>query len=369
MKKILYIVNHIDWFWSHRLPIVKAAKDAGWEVHVAVAGSAKDPRFAQHGFISHELPLLPGTLNPFPALGLLMAIENIIREVKPDVMHAITIKHVFFAGLAVKRHKDIRTIHTIAGLGYLFSAEGFKPKLMRTVLGPILKLSLRNSMVTVQNQDDRNILIQRGFVIPEKCIIIPGSGIDTTAFAPKPENEKNPPCVVMATRLLQEKGVSIFVEAARILKKRGVNARFIIAGDLAPYAPRALTAEDMKKMTADGAAEWPGKVTDMPPFYAASSVVVYPSWYREGIPKVLLEAAAAGKPIITTDHSGCRDAVRNNDNGILVPVKDAAATANAIEKLLKDKNLRHAMGLRSRERAEKEFDVRIVVKETLRLYG
>ncbi len=254
-KRILYIVNHIDWFWSHRLPVVQAAKDAGWEVHVAVAGSSKDPRFAQHGFISYELPPLPGTLNPFPALRLLVAIESLIRDVNPDVMHAITIKHVFFTGLAAKLHKNIRTVHTIAGLGYMFSAEGLKPKLMRFTLGPILKFSLKNSMVTVQNQDDRDILIQRRFLNPENCIIIHGSGIDTTVFTPRSESEKNPPLVVMATRLLQEKGVSVFIEAARILKKRGTNARFIVAGDLAPYAPRALTAEDMKKMTADGAAE------------------------------------------------------------------------------------------------------------------
>jgi glycosyltransferase involved in cell wall biosynthesis len=176
------------------------------------------------------------------------------------------------------------------------------------------------------------------------------------------------PVVLLPTRLIREKGVIVFIEAARILKARGVNAKFQIAGGMEGHNPNKISKEEMETLTADGATEWLGRVTDMPALYASAALIAYPSYYREGVPKVLLESAAMGKAIITTDHPGCREAVADNDNGLLVPVKDAQATADAIETLLKDPVRRKEMGARSRERAEKEFDVRLIVDQTLKVY-
>lgn len=352
--KLLYVINHVDWFWSHRLPLAKAAQDAGYDVHVAVHG-ASDPRFAQHGFTSHELPEFP------PAVSWRLC--KLVRRLKPDLMHAITLKYSFLAGLAT-RHKPMRRIFTIAGLGYLFADEA---GLLRLMVMPLLKYALGNATIIVQNPDDRDILMKRGVI--KSATLIRGSGVDISNYTPTKNNEETPPIVLMPTRLLRDKGVMVFAEAANILKARGVNARFQIAGGMEGHNPATLTESDMKSISANGAVEWLGRVNDMPALYARATVIAYPSWYREGVPKVLLESVAMGKAIVTTDHPGCREAVTHNVNGLLVPVKDANATANAIEKLLNDPALRQTMGAAGRKKAEEEFDVRRVVEKTLVVYA
>lgn len=357
-KKILYIINHIDWFWSHRLPLALAAKESGWDVHVAVTG-AKDPRFQQYGFTAHELSA--------PAPRIPWDICRLVCRIKPDLIHAITLKYAVFTGLGSWCRTNTPRIYTVAGLGWLFSGEGIKPKLFRLFGYPLLKISFRNARVIVQNPEDGALLVRRGII--KNFTLIRGSGVDTVQFSPKTDTETLPPLVLMSARLLPEKGVAVFIEAARILKKRGIDARFQIAGPLAPYNPNALTEQDMKNLTKDGNVAWLGKMDHMPTLYATATLVVYPSWYGEGIPKVLLEAAACGKAIITTDHPGCREAVRDGENGLLVPVRDAQATADAIEKLLKDPERRKNMGEKSRARAEAEFEIGRIVQETLKLYS
>lgn len=351
--KILYVINHIDWFWSHRLPLAKAAQDAGYDVHVAVHG-ANDVRFAKYGFTAHELPEFPPLVS--------WRLGQLARSLKPDLIHAITLKYSFLTGLAT-RHTKTRRVFTIAGLGYLFSEDA---ALLRLLVMPLLKYALGNARIIVQNPDDCDILICRGVI--RDAVLIRGSGVDTAIFNQAHNNEENPPIVLMPTRLLRDKGVMVFAEAAKILKDRGVNARFQIAGGMEGHNPATLTESDMKSMIEDGAVEWLGRVNEMPALYARAAVIAYPSWYREGVPKVLLEAAAMGKAIVTTDHPGCREAVTHGVNGLLVPVKNAQATAEAIEKLLNDPDLRARMGTAGRKKAEEEFDVRLVVERTLKTY-
>lgn len=374
--KLLYIINHIDWFWSHRLPLATGARDAGWEVVVCVEGASKDSKLAENGFTGRELPSADKGFAPFAVLNIILAIHRLIKEEQPVLLHAITLKYAFMAGLAARFHKDIRIIHTLAGLGYLFSGEGTKPKILRTLVGPFLKIALKhkNAQIIFQNPDDLKIMLSCGFVREEQTHLIRGSGVDTDAFryAPEEENpaaENDTPIVVMPTRLVHDKGVAVFVEAARILKKRGPKARFQIAGGLVTNNPLAVSKDEMEKLCEDGTVEWLGKVSDMPGLLARATLIVYPSYYREGIPKVLLESCATGRAIVTTDHPGCREAVTDGDNGLLVPIKDTQATAAAIEKLLADPQTRKAMGMRSRARAEEEFDVRKIVKATLAVYA
>ncbi|MEZ5919079.1 MAG: glycosyltransferase family 4 protein [Alphaproteobacteria bacterium] len=374
--KLLYIINHIDWFWSHRLPLAAGARDAGWDVVVCVEGASKDTKLTENDFTGRELPPADKGFAPFAVLAIIAAIHHLIKEERPVLLHAITLKYAFMAGLAARFHKDIRVVHTLAGLGYLFSGEGTKPKILRALVGPFLKLALKhkNAQIIFQNPDDLEIMLSRGFVRKEQTYLIRGSGVDTEAFRYVPEEEKSSaendtPIVVMPTRLVHDKGVAVFVEAARLLKKRGSKARFQIAGGLVTNNPLAISKEEMDKFCADGAVEWLGKVSDMPGLLARATLIVYPSYYREGIPKVLLESCATGRAIVTTDHPGCREAVTDGDNGLLVPVKDPQATAAAIEKLLADPQTRKAMGARSRARAEDEFDVRKIVKATLDVYG
>ncbi len=357
--RILYIINHVDWFWSHRLPLAKAAKEQGWDVHVAVHGARRDPRFAAHGFTPHELPASP--------LGTMYGIHKVIGEVKPALLHAITLKYAFLAGLALLLHPHTKRVFTIAGLGYLFSGDGLKPKLLRIFISPLFKFVLRNAAIIVQNPDDRSILIKNRLI--KDATLIRGSGVDTRQYRPQPDKEQTPPIVLMPTRLVRDKGVVVFIEAARILKAKGINARFQVAGGMEGDNPNTISKSEMESLVADGATEWLGRVNDMPALYATAAIVAYPSWYREGVPKVLLEAAASGKAIVTTDHPGCREVVVSGENGYLVPVKNAQATANAIEKILNDPALRERMGAAGRQKALNEFDVAHVVAQTLGVYS
>ncbi len=369
--KLLYVINHIDWFWSHRLPLARGAQEAGYDVHVAVTGAEGDKNLKKEGFTGHELPASDQGFLPLTMLKTIWAIHKLMHTEKPTLVHAITLKYAFLAGLAGRLNPDVKLVHTLAGLGYLFAGEGCKPKVLRTLIGPVLKLALKgkNTELIFQNPDDLALLLSRNFAREEQCTLIRGSGVDTEEFKPQPEPEElEAPVVVMPTRLVHDKGVAVFVEAARILKARGITAQCQIAGGVTTNNPLAISQAEMEEMVADGAAQWLGKVSDMPKLLAGATLIVYPSYYREGIPKVLLESAAMGKAIITTDHPGCREAVAHNDNGLLVPVKDAEATANAIEALLGDKEKRQSMGKKSRQRAEQEFDVRLIVEKTLQVY-
>ena len=358
-KKILYIINHVDWFWSHRLPLAAAARKDGWDVHIAVPGGPRDARFKDYDFQVHDLE--------GRAFAMMGSIRSVVRAVKPDLVHAITIKMAFLTGLAAGRRTH--RIFTIAGLGFLFSSSGIKPRLLRAVVKPFLKQALQGAAIIVQNPDDARTLVQAGLITDQDVRLIRGSGVDIKRFAPIKDLEASPPVVLMPTRLIREKGVAIFAQAAQILKasfkSKGLDVRCVIAGGLDDTNPHAITARDMQGLTADGALEWAGKIDDMARALNECALVAYPSWYGEGIPKVLLEAAACGKAIITTDHTGCREVVEHGVNGYLVPVQDAQALADAIEVILSNPDLRDGMGRKSRARAEREFNVDLIVRQTL----
>ncbi|MCC6598808.1 MAG: glycosyltransferase family 4 protein [Alphaproteobacteria bacterium] len=370
-KKLLYVINHIDWFWSHRLALAEGAQQEGWVVGVAVTGAGKDERLGEKGFGAFELPPADKGFAPFTILKIVYAVYNLLQKEKPDVVHAITLKYAFIAGLAARFDKNVRVVHTLAGLGYLFSGEGFKPKMLRTLVGPFLKLALKHprAQIIFQNPDDQDLMIHRGFVHREQCHLIRGSGVDLDIFSVMDAQKEDPPIVLMPTRLVHDKGIAVFIQAACLLQARGVEARFQLAGGLTRNNPLAISKEQMEKMLENTPVEWLGRVEDMPGLLARASIICYPSYYGEGIPKVLLEAAASGLAIVTTDHPGCREAVKDGENGLLVPPRDARATADALETLLADKGLRAQMGQAGRKRAETHFDVRLIVKDTLRVYN
>lgn len=370
-RKLLYVINHIDWFWSHRLPLARAAQQRGWKVSVAVTGAGRDARLAGQGFQGLDLPPADQGFGPLAVLKIISAIHALIKHEKPDVVHAITLKYAFIAGLAARLSPDVKIVHTIAGLGYLFAGEGLKPKILRLVVGPFLKCALKHprAQIIFQNPDDQDLMIKRGFVHASQCHLIRGSGIDLEAFPFTGEPEDaGLPVVLMPTRLVHDKGIAVFIEAAKILRTEGLEARFQIAGGVTRNNPLAISESEMKAMIEGSPVEWLGRIDDMPALFAASTLVCYPSYYGEGVPKVLLEAAASGRAIVTTDHPGCREAVKDGENGLLVPVKDARAAAAAVALLLRDAPLRRSMGKASRLRAEEHFDVRLIVNETLRVY-
>ncbi len=361
-RKLIFVINHMDWFWSHRLPLAEGAKQAGWDVHVCAAGAQDDQRLQENNFQGLALSSCPHKI--------LIDLWRVMAQEKPDLIHVITLKYAFFCGLVSRFHPNIKIIHTIAGLGYLFSGEGFKPKILRALIGPLLKFALKheNAKIIFQNPDDMALMIKRGFVHERQCHLIKGSGVDLTQYKAKAEPKEKEPLIVMTTRLVHDKGVAVFIEAAKILQERGVKARYQIAGGAVSNNPLGISECEMNEMIDGSPVEWLGRISDMPKLYAEANMIVYPSYYGEGVPKVLLEAAATGRAIITTDHAGCREAVEDGKTGFLVPIKDPKATADAMETLIKDTKLRAAMGKAARSFAQENFDVKSVVARTIALY-
>lgn len=370
-QKFLLVVNDMAWFWSHRLPLARDILAQGAELHLATNGAGADASVAALGIKGHDLPAHTGSLNPLNQIRLAVKIFQTLQAVKPDIVHAITVRHAFFTGLASRLAKTPRAVFTVAGLGALFNSENPKVKAVRTVVVPLFKLAFggQGRFVIFQNPDDAKALVRSGAIPKERCTIIRGSGVDPAQFAYTPEAEAPMPSVLFCSRLLKAKGIGEFVHAARILKSKGIAARFVVAGDIAPGNHDSVTAEELKDWKDEGAAEFLGHRTDIADLMRQAAIVTLPSYYGEGVPKVLLEAAATGRAIVTTDMPGCRETVEDGVTGILVEPRDAWSLAAALEKLLADVPLRKSMGEKARVRIETDFTVEKVNAKTMAVYA
>ena len=319
------------------------------------------------GFAHHLLPLSRPGIGMVREIRSALAIWRLVRRLRPDIVHLVTIKPVIYGGLAARLARVPAVVSAISGLGYVFLARGTGAALRRRLVFTAYRIALGhpNGRVIFQNRDDATLLeaaVPRGH-----SALIRGSGVDPTRFRvfPLPEG---PPLVVLAARLLWDKGVGEFVEAARILSERGVRARFALVGETDSENRSGIPADVVEEWRRDGVVEIWGRRDDMPEVFAQSTLVCLPS-YREGLPKVLIEAAACGRAIVTTDVPGCREIVRDRDNGLLVPARDAQALAEGLRELIEDRELRDRMGVRGRERVEAEFADEHVVRATLDLYA
>ena len=362
--KILFVVTEDWYFVSHRLPLAVAACEAGYNVAVATRARqhAETIRKAGIRLIPFELSRRAG--NPLlEFLGLLL----LYRRERPDIVHHIALKPVLLGALACRLAGLQAQVNAVAGLGWLFISRSRMARLVSPMIRWMLArlLSAPRCLVIVQNPDDAELLKQAG--VPESHLrMIRGAGVDTCEFSPSPESPE-PICVVLATRILWDKGVGEFVEAARQLKQDGVKARFVLVGEPDPDNPASVPEATLHAWQEEKVVEWWGHRDDMSTVFQAAHVVCLPS-YREGLPKVLLEAAACARPIVTTDVPGCREVVREGENGLLVPVRDAQALADALLRLINNSELRAKMGKRSREIAVEEFSLEYVIAETLNIY-
>ena len=365
-SKILYIVNDPAFFLSHRLPIAVKAKQNGYEVVVATGPGEEVEDINAAGIRHYLLPLTRGGTNPLAELRLFVSIARFFRLEQPDLVHLVTIKPVLYGGVLARLMRVPAMVAAISGMGYLFTdrrreaARKFVEMFYRQALGH------KNNRVIVQNQADRKALQTMGALSNNQDVLIPGSGVDLEEFSPSPLPDGTP-LVVLPARMLWDKGVGEFVRAAEMLKKQGVEAHFVLAGGHDLQNPSGISLQQLEAWQAQGPVEWWGHCRDMPDVLARASIVVLPS-YREGMPKTLLEAAAAGRAIVTTDAPGCRDVVESGKNGELVPIKDAQALAQVMGRLLADRKLLEEMGRRSREKAEAEFGVERVVAAHMEIY-
>lgn len=359
--------------WESRMEVAHKARDLGHEVVLGIinADDATKEKGKAAGFTVRPLQNSTNSMGVLSGLSMARDMRALIKQEQPDIMHTVTLKYGFMASFAAQNFKDLRKINTMAGLGYLFRSDDTKSAVLRAGLKPLLRHTFRrpNTTMIFQNVDDLELMVREKYVKSEDCVLIKGSGVYLDRFTPKKsDGSSGTPIVLMPTRLVHEKGVAVFVEAARLLKERGIQAQFQIAGGETKHNPKAISRAQMEEMVSDGSAQWLGRVNDMPNLLSNARLIVYPSYYGEGIPRVLLESCAAGRAIVTTDHPGCREAVDHGLNGHLVPVKDAFETANAIEAILSDGNLRTQMEIESRLKAENEFDIHKIVDQTVALY-
>lgn len=365
-QQLLFIVTEDWYFVSHRLPLAIAAQAAGFDVTVAT-------RVTAHGEVIRNagIRLVPFGLsrrggNPLAEIARLI---SLLRQEKPDLVHLVALKPVLYGGIAAYLVRIPAIVNAVAGLGWLFTSGGWRARWIRPVIRRFLawRLSAKNAVTIVQNSDDLALLQQAG-VPPAQLCLIRGAGIDADVFTSALVPPPLPITVALVARMLWDKGVGEFVDAARQLHQQGVPARFVLVGGPDPGNPTSISESTLRAWHGHDGIEYWGQREDMPAVLRLAHIACLPSYYGEGLPKSLLEAAAAGLPIVTTDAPGCREVVTNGDNGVLVPPRDAAALADALRRLIADAGLRAQMGARSRERALAEFSQTQVIAQTLQLY-
>lgn len=368
--KVLLFAN-TDWYlYNFRRNLARALRESGWEVVLVSPPGRYGGALAEAGFRWRPLRLASGGLHP---AGDLMALGRIVRlylRERPDLVHHFTVKCVLYGTVGARLAGVRGVVNAVTGMGHVFTDRGPRARLLRAGLLPLYRWCLRQPRVrvVVQNEADQDELLAMRAVDPRSTRVIRGSGVDCVRFRPPTEAAARPvPRVLFASRLLWEKGVGEFVAAARALRDAGVAAEFVCAGDYYPDNPSGLTNAEVAELAADGAVAFIGQVDDMPRLIGGSDLVVLPS-YREGTPKILLEAAAMGRAIVATDIPGCRGVVEDGVNGLLVPLRDAGSLAAAVRQLLEDAPRRAAMGRAGREIVERLFDEHRVLEETLALY-
>jgi len=368
--KIIIVVNELWFFLSHRLPIALAARDAGYEVHIASRSSTNTEieQLNQEQLQFHYIDFYRGSTRAWQELKILRDLNKLYREVQPDIVHHVTIKPVLYGTLIARWVGGIQILNAISGLGYLFIAQGWKSSIRKKLLlwGYRALLHHKKVYILFQNPDDQTLFSQNKITYPEHAFIIKGSGVDLNKFAFKPI-PKGRPKIILVARMLWDKGVGEFVQAAMILKNQNLDLEFILVGSNDSGNPKSIPTQQLEQWHKSKTLDWLGERKDIVQLLTDSHIAVLPS-YREGLPKFLIEAAAIGRPIIATDVPGCREVVKNAENGTLVPARDAKQLSIAINKLANDSKLLVTMGKNSRLIAEQEFSIEQVVEKTLALY-
>jgi glycosyltransferase involved in cell wall biosynthesis len=367
MKKILFIVN-VDWFFvSHRLPIALEAIRQGYEVHIVTTVTDKLDLLEKSGLIVHNLSL-HRSRSGISIFSEFWALLSIIKDITPDIVHLVTIKPVLLGGIASRLANVPAVVSAISGLGFTFHGNGFVFSLRRKFISLFYYLSLghKNQKIIFQNNDDKLKLFKIRKDINNRSVLILGSGVDLSLYSVV-ENNFNHPVVMMAARLLSSKGVREFVQASKIICTDNKNVRFVLLGDTDPLNPESIKKSEISQWKEDGLVEIWGYRSDMNNIIPKANIVVLPSYYGEGLPKVLIEAAACGRVVITTDHPGCKDAITQK-TGVLIPIKNSEALADAIRDLLQNPQKAIKMGEAGRELAEQNYSIEKVCKKHIKIY-
>lgn len=367
--RVLFFVT-VDWaFLNFRTSLVKHLVAQGIEVHVGTSAGTRIPDITALGCIHHVIDFERRGINPLHELKTLKQMRSLCQQIRPDVVHSFAIKPALYVGLISNSLRHIPFMSTITGLGYAFINRSLPALIIRLVIkiGFRFASKHRNTFLIFQNPDDCQVFTQAKMVRKDRAKTIPGSGVDIKKFSVQPSPPASPVIALFPARLLYDKGIREIVEAMRILKRDGVHVILRLAGDIDGDNPRTATAADVAEWSREGLVEFLGHQADMVPAYRDCHFVVLPS-YREGVPMALLEAAACGRAIVTTDVPGCREVVVDGINGILVKVRDAVSLAEGIRSLTENCGLRDHFARAGRQRVESIFSSDVVNRQVLDYY-
>lgn len=369
-RTILFLVTEDWYFLSHRLPLARAAMAEGARVAVACRVTGRRGEIEGEGIALYPIPFRRSGRNPLSDLRTLAAIHALYRRLRPDLVHHVAVKPVLYGSLAAWMAGVPAVVNAMAGLGFLFISTGAFARVARPGVTALFRILLNraNSMLILQNPDDQAMFVERIGVRPARTTIVPGSGVDIDRFAPSPPPETGDGKVIATcvSRMLWDKGIGELVEAARLLRTRGAPVRIRLVGPT-DENPASIPEEVLQGWQREGIVEVSGPSSDIPGVYRDCHIAVLPS-YREGFPKSLLEAAACGRPMVATDVPGCREICIDQVTGLLVPAREAAPLADAIERLAADAAMRDALGQAARLAVEKQFSDRAIAGQTMALY-
>ena len=367
--KLLMIVNEDRFFLSHRKEIALAAQEAGWDVTVVCKDTGRWQEVEALGLKVLELPINPTGMNLRQELRTWWFLYTLYKRNRDAVVHHVGLKNILWGGLAAKLTGVRGVVNAVSGLGAIFSNE----KMGITAKGilAVMRFSNRRNKVKVifQNQEDRNLFLQHGVITEGQAAFIKGSGVDLNVFKYVPEQESETLKVVFTARMVKEKGVIELIEAAeRLRKEYEGRVEFWLCGRLAVNAD-AVSKEELESRCDGRYIKWLDFQKDIKKILEQCHIMAFPSYYREGVPKSLIDVCAIGRPIVTTNSIGCKDVVDDGVNGFLIPTRDCEALAEKLRILIEDKELRVRMGKAAREKAEHEFSIEKVIKRHLEIYN
>lgn len=373
---ILFVANEAYFFYSHRLPVARAAIAEGAHVHLAAPtdhvwapASFDIAVLEREGIRFHPLPVSRRGRNPFEELATLLAMARLFRAIKPDLLHLLTIKPILYGGALARWLAVPAVVMAFTGLGHVFAGRERSLALIRPFVLALLRIGLGHPKLRAifQNRGDFETIVGATGFPRRMATVIPGAGVELDRFRPRPATP-GVPLAILAARLIWDKGIAEFVEAARIARQRGAEVRFVLVGDTHPSNPRAVPEAQLRAWAAEGTVEWWGRRDDMDEVLAAAAIVCLPSTYGEGVPKVLLEALAAGRAVVATDIPGCREVIVDDENGVLVAPGDPDALARAVIALADDPARRARLGAAGRRLAEASLGVEAIAQATLAVY-
>ncbi len=369
--RIVFFANTEWYLYNFRRSLALAVRDAGHEVIMISPPGPYAPKLEALGLRWIAAPMERRSLNPLRELKFISWLRNLLVVEQVDLIHGFTIKCAVYSAIAARFAGNRACVSAVTGLGYVFIGHDLRARMLRPIVQSIIRFAMRgkNVRLILQNIDDLAVFKQAKMIDPLYIRLIRSSGVDCSRFSRCAVRIQNEPLrILLAARLLWDKGIGEYVEAARILKKQGRTVHFLLAGSPDAGNPNAVSESSVKAWVSEGLIEWLGHIDDMPALFATIHAFILPSAYREGVPKSLIEAAACGLVLVTTDAPGCREVVTHEVDGLLIPIKNADALAAAIARIDDDLDLAVRLGEAAKTKALLEFDEKIVIQKTMAVY-